>query len=317
MGLFAKKEVTSDDIDKWKKSRNTGQLRKALENEDWYIASCAAEALAGIGDRGSLEALLKYIAKHGSSYGLTAALQQMENTADPKLIPLYIPLLAIKDHQIANVVAFILNKIGAATVEPLIEALKDPKLEVRKWASQLLGALRDKRAVDGLMAALDDDDGNMRLVTAKSLSQIGDGRAIPALKAELEKNRPHDYAASNVREALQALEKNAFVPDINSNETVKVTIRIKGLIHGSTQYAGEYQAELPMDSDGLQLLNSIAKSIIWKGQVRFYTGYQLMCRNGSLRSDGGGSITKPVTLRDAGVQNGDTLEFIDWGGQFM
>jgi hypothetical protein len=317
MGLFGKKELSSEDIDKWGKSRNVRKLIGALDDSNSYLASRAADALAGIGDKSTLEPLLVYMTKHGSSYGLSQAISKMAEDASPKLIPLFIELLAIKDYQTGNIAAFVLDKMGAAAAEPLIEALKDKRLEVRKWASQLLGALRDKRAVDGLITALDDDDGNMRLVTAKSLAQIGDRRAIEPLKAELGKKRQHDYAASSVREAIEALEKNQFVADINSNETVKVTIKISGLVHGSSQYAGSYQAELPLDSAGPQLLNSIAQKIIWQGQTRFYTGYQLSCRNGSLRSNGSGSITKPVTLRDAGVKAADTLEFIDWGGEFM
>jgi hypothetical protein len=65
------------------------------------------------------------------------------------------------------------------------------------------------------------------------------------------------------------------------------------------------------------LLNLIVKNIIWKDQVRFSTGYQMKCRNVTLRSDGGGSIQKPITLRDASVQASDKVEFYDWGGTFM
>jgi hypothetical protein len=211
-----------------------------------------------------------------------------------------------------------LSKIDAhRTLNPLIAALKSPDRKTREWASQLLGSCRDKRAVEPLIAALDDEDGNMRLITAKSLAMIGDSRAIAPLKAELEKKRKNDYAERDVREAIEALEKGEFVPDKNKGETVKVTIKIAGAIHGRSDFIGEYQAELPLDVDGPQLLNSIAKSIIWKDQVCFYTGYQMKCRNGTLRADGSGSIHKPTTLREAGVHAGDTLEFYDWGGSFM
>ncbi len=202
-------------------------------------------------------------------------------------------------------------------VKPLLETLKKGKLETRKWAAQLLGSYRDKATVEPLIAALDDDDGNMRLITAKALSLIGDPRAIAPLKAELEKKRPHDYAARDIQEAIAALEKGEFVPDKNKNEKVKVTIKISGAMHGRTDLIGTYSAEVPLDLDGPALLNSLAKSIIWQGEVRFYTGYQLSCRKGTLRSDGGGSIQKPTTLREACVQAGDTLEFYDWGGSFM
>jgi hypothetical protein len=207
--------------------------------------------------------------------------------------------------------------MGAVTVEPLVAALKSTDLNTRKWAAQLLGSRRDPRAVKPLIAALDDDDGNMRLITAHALARIGDRRAIEPLKAELAKKRQYDYAESDVREAIEQLEKGAAVPDTSQGETVKVTIRISAAMHGSTEYIGEYKAELPLDTQGPELLNSIAKSIIWRDQVRFYTGYQLVCRNGTLRSNGGGSIEKPTTLREAGVQAGDAVEFLDWGGSFV
>jgi len=310
-------KVTSEDIEKWASKRKVKPLLKAIDKKDTWVSTKAIEALAKIGDPSTVEPLLRHILD-GIYVGLPAnIIISIGDFSSPKTIPLYIEMLSRNTLQIDNAAATVLNKMGAITVEPLIAALKSTNLSTRKWAANLLGSRRDPRAVEPLIAALDDDDGNMRRSTAKALALIGDRRAIEPLKAELAKKRQHDYAESVVREAIEQLEKGETVPDTSQGETVKVTIKISAAMHGSTEYIGEYNAELPLDAQGPQLLNSIAKSIIWKDQVRFYTGYQLVCRNGTLRSSGSGSIQKPITLRDAGVQAGDTVELLDWGGSFM
>jgi HEAT repeat protein len=53
----------------------------------------------------------------------------------------------------------------------------------------LLGQLREKRAVDRIIAFLDDPDYGTQLDAVRSLGEIGDGRAVEPLLAVI--NRPN------------------------------------------------------------------------------------------------------------------------------
>jgi len=308
-------KITYQDIEKWESKRNVKKLIKALNTDDFMICDPAAKALARIGDPSTVETVLRRVqGELNLRFAAPEVIVGMGKVSAAKHIPLYVSMLGSDIFNVPEAAAKVLDHLGDATVEPLIATLTSPNLGARQLAASLLGNRRDKRAVAPLIAALDDDDGNMRILTAASLGRIGDPSAIPALQAELEKKRPNDYAARHIKDVVAILEKGEAVPVPEQGGTVKVTIRVSGLMHDSDRHAGDYQAELPLDQAAPYLLNSIAKSIIWKDQVRFYTGYQLICPNGTLRSLEAGP---PNTLREAGVQTGETLEFVDCGGQFM
>ena len=54
----------------------------------------------------------------------------------------------------------------------------------RRAAAEALGQLGDKRAVEPLIAALQDDVENVRQAAAEALGQLGDERAVEPLIAE-------------------------------------------------------------------------------------------------------------------------------------
>jgi HEAT repeat protein len=67
-----------------------------------------------------------------------------------------------------------------------------------------LGDLRDKRAIDPLVASLKDEYRMVRLAAALALADIGDKRAVPAL-TEAAANEKEEEARSQMKEALQRL----------------------------------------------------------------------------------------------------------------
>jgi HEAT repeat protein len=292
-------KVTKEDIAKWEAKRKVKPLLEAIDPKDDFISTKAINALAAIGDPATAPILLRHMAS-GIYLGMPAeVILKIGGFSGPETIPIYIEMLANTRHLLDRPAATVLDKLGAPTVEPLIGAVSSKDRNTRQWATQLLGTRRDPRAVEPLIAALTDNDGNVRGAAAGSLAQIGDQRAVEPLRTQLAKEGQHSYAERRIREALESLEKGVAPPDTAQGGTVKVTLKIPGAVHGSNAYIGEYTANLPLDVDGPQLLNSIAKNIIWKDQVRFYTGYALVC------------------LREAGVQVGDVLEFVDWGGNFL
>jgi HEAT repeat protein len=72
----------------------------------------------------------------------------------------------------AREAAVALIKIGMASVEPLILALKHHDPRVRENAAWALGEIRDTRAVRPLIMALSDDDASVRVCVASALARI-------------------------------------------------------------------------------------------------------------------------------------------------
>ncbi len=67
----------------------------------------------------------------------------------------------------------------------LILALQDEETHVRKWAAELLGPSRDRRATQPLLRLLDDGDWNVRRAAMYALMQIRDPRAVGPLVEHL------------------------------------------------------------------------------------------------------------------------------------
>src|SRR2546428_12727270 len=55
-----------------------------------------------------------------------------------------------------------------------------------------LGLIKDRRAVDGLIAALRDRDGSVRTIAAEALGRIGDPKAIKGDRKSTRLNSSHD-----------------------------------------------------------------------------------------------------------------------------
>jgi HEAT repeat protein len=92
----------------------------------------------------------------------------------------------------------------ARNISGLIEALaykgRDAS-EVRKAAIEALGELRAARAIEPLLRALEDPDGNIRILAARALSSMDDPRTVePFIKAL------HDPSSSVQEQAALALE---------------------------------------------------------------------------------------------------------------
>jgi HEAT repeat protein len=94
-------------------------------------------------------------------------------------------------------------------VPALIAALKDENVEVRRAAARSLSNHRDRRAVPALIEALKDSDAEVRMCAADALGEFADARAVPGLAALLK-----DGSKDVRRAALGALDEFADqVPD--------------------------------------------------------------------------------------------------------
>jgi HEAT repeat protein len=142
-------------------ARAVEPLIAALKDIDSEVCEAAAKALGEIGDVRAIEPLIAAFKDIDCKEAVAEA------------------LVLIGDVRAAAWPGS-LRKFGAPAVEPLITALKHNKYYVRKGAATLLGNIGDVRAVEPLIAALEDID---RQETAEALGWIGDVHAFESLIA--------------------------------------------------------------------------------------------------------------------------------------
>ena len=80
-----------------------------------------------------------------------------------------------------NVAIEVFPRCGAESARFMATLLKDPDEEIRLFAAQILGQMKDPDTVENLLKALDDTDENVRHASAESLGMIGDARAVGPL----------------------------------------------------------------------------------------------------------------------------------------
>src|SRR5712692_3947016 len=148
------------------------RLVAALRDERWRVREGAAKALGLIKDRRAVDGLIAALRDRDGSVRTIAA-EALGRIGDPKTIK---GLMAwFKDNsKLVRVAATIaLMQIGEATVEPLMEGLKDENFQMRLHSVQALGGitsdyptgrswLKDSRPVPGLIALLKDKDRAVR-----------------------------------------------------------------------------------------------------------------------------------------------------------
>ena len=105
------------------------------------------------------------------------------NTASQLLIR----FLGNEDIGSRNLASEILVKIGVDAVPALIENLNSDDHDIRKFIADILGLIRDVRAVAPLCEKLWDENNNVVCSAAEALGEIGSPEAIPHLLAAVEK----------------------------------------------------------------------------------------------------------------------------------
>lgn len=116
------------------------------------------------------------------------------------------------DHNIRLAAATALGKIGdRRAVDPLIAALDDQG-RVKEVVVQALGEIGDPRAADPLITVLDDRDWEVKSTAAKALGKIGEDRAIQPLIMILREQ--NEIVRWNAVEALETITGESYGNDI-------------------------------------------------------------------------------------------------------
>jgi len=111
---------------------------------------------------------------------------RLGSSGHPNACDLLIAVLAVEFHPLRQGAAEMLGKLrDVRAVEPLTRALTAKSADVRSRAAEALGQLGDARAVEPLIRVLEDYEDQVRRNAAVALGQIGDFRAVEPLIGRL------------------------------------------------------------------------------------------------------------------------------------
>jgi hypothetical protein len=101
------------------------------------------------------------------------AVKIIADMKEPRFLEPLITALQDKDMRVRKQAADGLKKLGAVAVEHLVEAVKSKDGDVQWRAVQALGEIDDRRSIDALVPILEDDDQDVRLKAAEVLEHLG------------------------------------------------------------------------------------------------------------------------------------------------
>jgi len=136
-----------------------------------------AEELEKLG----LSELVKTLREHTDPQVRQYAAYLLGQAKNPRAIQPLIEALADFDKSVREQATLALSMIGKAAIEPLAEAMKEPKWETRYRAAEALGKIADEKAVQPLIQGLKDNRDHVRYMAAKGLQELGDSDAVEPL----------------------------------------------------------------------------------------------------------------------------------------
>lgn len=199
----------SKKITNMKNNKEEESLMNLLNNREYFVRSLAIGALADTKDTRAVEPLIG-ILKDQDANGRADAAKALGNIMDSRTIVPLIDALSDNDSLISDNAAKALVEIGSPAVEPLILAFQDRDVNRRTKIVNILGKIKDNRAVILLIDAIRDESRIVRSQAAMALGNIKDTRAIsPLIDALRDRNAQVCEAVSN---ALVEIGQSAVVP---------------------------------------------------------------------------------------------------------
>lgn len=169
-------------------SRAVPLLFLALGDADWRVRKTAVEALVSFADQRVVAGLVEVLSSHDNAGARNSAIEALIQIGERAVDSLHRSLQE-PDPDVRKFAVDILGDIrDGRSVPLLIEMLTDPDQNVRVASAEALGKIRDRRAVDALLGCLARYDQNwLDYAAAEALGEIGDERALGPLIAALER----------------------------------------------------------------------------------------------------------------------------------
>jgi HEAT repeat protein len=181
-----------------KDDRAVEPLISALADSDKNVRHYAAYALGEMKDGRATRALLAALGDPEWCVRDQAA-WALREIGDPAIVPSLAKAMAAEEADLKQLVWILQGIPDADVVAPLAALLENDDVTTRLRAAQVLGTMREKPAVDALIAALSDSSPKVRHAVVDTLVAIGDRRVKKPLE-ELA-SRETDAALRAVLEA--------------------------------------------------------------------------------------------------------------------
>ncbi len=161
-------------------------LLRALGDSDWRVRKTAVEGLVAMGGEDVLTGLVQRLSAEDNAGARNSAIEALVLLGAAAVEPV-LPLLDRQDPDVRKFAVDILGNVRDGRAVPaLIEKLHDADENVRVAAAEALGKIRDRRAVDALVHCLSaTDQGWLDYAAAEALGELGDERALGPLLAAL------------------------------------------------------------------------------------------------------------------------------------
>jgi len=138
---------------------------------------------------------------YGNSLERERAMEQIIQEPSKEIVEMIIELLYLKETVIRMFAVDILKKIGKHNKEAILKLLKNPDEDIRIYACEILGGMKEKETIPYLIETLKDESSNVRNLACMALGDIGDDSAIDALFSALKDDEWVEFSA------IQALGK--------------------------------------------------------------------------------------------------------------
>jgi len=210
-----------------KDPRAVEPLIDAMKDLIKHVREEAARALGKIKDPRAVEPLIFAVKNDKYNSVRRVAIWALGEIGDPHAVDLLISVLkdeiqapfTLGDYtsptELGEYAAIALRKIGGPAVKPLIGALKSAfekdDASVQVLAEKAFKGIKDQRAVEPLIAALEDEYWKVREIAADILGELNDHRAIEPLIVAL--GDKHPLVQSSAKEALMRITGKDFGKD--------------------------------------------------------------------------------------------------------
>lgn len=132
-------------------------------------------------EKQGLSELVKALREHRDPQVRQYAAYLLGQAKNPRAIQPLIEALADFDKSVREQATLALSTIGKAAIEPLAEAMKEPRWQTRYRAAEALGKIADEKAIQPLIQGLKDNRDHVRYMAAKGLHDLGDSDAVEPL----------------------------------------------------------------------------------------------------------------------------------------
>jgi HEAT repeat protein len=179
-------------------------LARHAKDPNALVRERAVRSLAEIDHPRAVKALTAALSDVHRDVQLVAA-EAFTRRKEPEAIE---PLLAALEHRktetaVQQMILRALANFGDPGVDKIVARLQDPNCTARAELAEVLGRMKERRAVQPLIGLLNDEDVKVRKEAAHALGRIGDPSAVDALLKEIDDDRW--LLRSEIAEALGRL----------------------------------------------------------------------------------------------------------------